>query len=181
MCSITLPLYPPSETRAREVPRAPIDLCLAPHRDLLTVLHSDETITVWDLSQSTLSLSHIKSSKPTRLWDGDLRETSSSEDPAVVGARQIVIWRRAEGESSDWAVAVLASDAETGCDIVVIRGPTTDSSVRIPSDTRDGRLFVSTDGLWLQSKSGGIYHGNVEPTKSYKTSCLIADAMDHLH
>jgi hypothetical protein len=169
MCSVKLCLYPHDD---RELPRAPVDVALASHRDLLAVLDVNNAVAIWDLSDSIMAgpRNGTLPSTPKLVWEGDL---SAASDPSQGGtgkalaARQIVVWRFTSAVESDWSAAVLASDPQTNEDIIHLIGETITQPTTVRTSTTNGRLFVSTDNLWIQSTTGEIFFGR-ENSDGYK-------------
>lgn len=167
MCSLKLCLYPHDESRNSELPTAPVDIALASHRGLLAILDVNNTVAIWDLSDSVMPGPRHSPTAPTpkRIWEGGMVPTASDPTHDCTGsdiaARQIVIWRCGPAVETDWNAAILASDPQTNEDVIHLISNTAIQPTRaiVHPGTANGRLFVSTDNLWIQSTSGEIFFG----------------------
>lgn len=162
MCSVKVSLLARDNSRDTELPTAPVDIALASHRDLLAVLDVHNTVSIWDLSNLITAGPRNGSlpftPKPT--WEGGIiSERSQDGADGGISARQIVVWQCAPSAESDWGVAILASDPQSHEDVIHPLGKTITRSTVIHPGTVNGRLFVSTDNLWIQSTSGEILFG----------------------
>lgn len=171
MCSTSLRLYPQLQDQARRLPRAPRSFALAPHKDLLAVLHNDDTVSLWDISKtSTSPKGAVTRDTPNLVWESKLASkdpshSASSRTGHNNGAvRQIVIWSRNLAEcvdDDDWCIAVLASGTLSGQDRIYVSYGKEGFACRnrIRSSHSNGRLFVSRDKCYLLEKTGKVLHG----------------------
>ncbi|KAF8318502.1 IkappaB kinase complex, IKAP component [Clavulina sp. PMI_390] len=176
MCSITLPLAAKKPLHDRRLPSAPVDVALAPHRDLLAALLPDRTISVWDLSDSTSSLAQIKKAPPRILWESTSVDSLGTLRDQYSSPRQIVIWedKEASDKDKDWKIAVLASKSSGSADVLVLYSPALSEVFTMALETVNARLFVS-DGLWVEGRDGTIMRWDSElqtlvPTETTLTS-----------
>jgi hypothetical protein len=137
---------------------------------MLSVLHGDGVLEIWDIATDLTPPSSsnrgkdYKVASPIRIWRGPFASRSGLQP------RQVVMWKPPRGlPSSDkevkWAVAVLASasvfteDGDIDNAIYVKYDDGANSTVTLPASPGTGKLIVSMGHLWFQSKSGELLEG----------------------
>jgi hypothetical protein len=175
MSSFQIPVVPshrdsPPGSGLLPFPSAPLHLAYSINEesDMLSILHGDGVIEVWDITTNLAPPSHsnrekdYKVTEPVRLW----KDTSSTFG---LTPRQVILWQPLQGTSaknqSKWAVAVLASTSiptEPGANedaIHVMYSHETSPTISLPSSPGTGRLIVASGKLWFQSKLGELHEG----------------------
>lgn len=188
MCSTSLRLYPQLPPNPRRIRQAPRSFALAPHKDLLAVLHTDDHTVVWDLSQTTISSKGaVSRSPPILVWEGKLNQ-EASQSPSIT--RQIAIWRRQSFSENvsvedDWCIAVIGSDVSSNQDRIYLDLGKEGFRKResILSEESNGRLFVSQRGCFCMNRDGTILRGisftiPIPQTKNHPFICHFPFVVD---
>ena len=140
-----------------ESSRTPLHISLSNAHDSLAALYHSGTVEVWDL-KTRITKGRGSTYEPVKKWSGELR----CED--VTNAEPIqVLFTKADSEIDIELVSTLWSD-ETS-DILVISQLNQESQKPICSrlSGKNGRLVISSSGVFYQSSDGCICQGELFP------------------